>query len=466
MKLSMLKDTLEKLLKLTFAFFLITAITASTHVIQVSAAENGQTSETFLASHFYKFKKSILEIPGGSTFISNSTDENSILALGINQADNFKTAQNAVYPVSLLFSQDLLVTNLKDLDLREFALSGMRVLDFEYIGKTRFGFNAVISFSRNHGGGTFLCRDMIVLGINLSVDPKIEHKIVRKIFQTGCVPSNSDTNYILWNVLEQSGGQVVVKKVENAQKKTDLELILTVGDFKVLSKNQYLLNQKGINSGEVLGSIVKINVGDMKQNDSNLYVSGLTHSAITSRCATGIRNSQGLSMIRSSGKSYLAATSHGPRGGDTLMIFDCRKKLDYGWPKYSLGTSYSGKLTDRANNIQNEGAVPIKGVPSWSWTPSIGPSSLVQVREKGKFSRWWTDSKNGTQDLLVSGMAAKSLFRLRMYEGKVIGVESIGIGERCRSLVETTYGSLLCGLDSNKLLILNYDSEWNSDKGF
>ncbi len=437
---------------------------ANTKLHQVSAAENEQTSE-LLTSHFYKFKKTILEIPGGSSFISKAAGGNSVFTLGINQADNFKTAQNATYPVSILSSESLQLTNLKDLDLRGFALSGARVLDFEYVGENRFGFNAVISFSRNHGSGEYLCRDMIVLGLHLSSDPKNEHEIVREIFQTGCVPSNVNSTSTLWTALEQSGGQVIVKKVVNVKKQTDLELYVTVGDFAVLSQLKYLLNQKGINSREILGTVLKININDTKIKSNAIYPSPLSRSVIASKCAEGLRNSQGLSFIRSKGKNYIAATSHGPRGGDSLMFFDCSKTINYGWPNYSLGTSYTGKSKDRSNNIQEEGTVSPTGIPNWTWTPSIGPSSLVQVSEKGKFSRWWSDSRNQSQDLLVSGMAAKSLFRLRSYQGQVVGVEAIPIGERCRSLVEMAYGSFLCGLDSNKLLVLKYDSEWDSDEG-
>jgi hypothetical protein len=430
-----------------------------------NAAAEDQAIDSLVTTHFYKLNKSILEIPGGATFITKSLDGKSLFTLGILQADNFKTSQNAVYPLSQLYSENLQINSLKELDLRKFALSGSRILDFEFIGDNKFEFNAIVSLSRNHGGGFFLCRDMIVLGIKISTDPNVEHKIVRKIFETGCVPSNIQAPGVLWNVLEQSGGALGYRKVSSGQGAPNLELYVTIGDFKLLSQNRHLLNQKGINSGQVLGSIIKIKVSESKLNSSNIELPTLSASVISAYCARGIRNSQGLSFIQDNGKNLIAATSHGPRGGDTLMFFDCSKTIDYGWPNFSLGTSYSGKTTDLGNNVRDEGTVASTGIPNWTWAPSIGPSSIIQISGKGKFSKWWTNSKNKTQDLLVSGMAAKKLIRLRSYQGKVIGIEDIAIGERCRSLIEMTSGSLICGLDSNKILVLKYNSEWNSSNG-
>ena len=430
----------------------------------VATAETQNTE--IIGTHFYKLDKLILNVPGGSTFITKNAGGNSLYMLGINESDNFKTARNAIYPISLLYSESLTIRALKDLDLRNFALSGSRIVDFEFIGNNKFGINAVITLSRNQGGGVYLCRDMIALGLKISADPLVEHRVVKEIFNTGCVPSNIEPPGILWNVLEQSGGQIGYKGIINDKNGGHLEFYLTVGDFKVLSQNKYLLNQKGIDSGQVLGRIVKINVNEGQLTSKNVEPSTLSSNVISKTCAKGIRNAQGLTIIKSKGLNVIAATSHGPRGGDTLMFIDCVKTIDYGWPNVSLGTSYTGKSIDLANNIKFEGSISSSGVPNWTWTPSIGPSTLVQINPEGKFSRWWTDSKNGTQDILMSGMAAKKLFRLRSYEGRVIGIEEIFIGERCRSLVEMAFASFICGLDSNQLLVLSYHSEWNSNNGW
>ena len=60
-----------------------------------------------------------------------------------------------------------------------------------------------------------------------------------------------------------------------------------------------------------------------------------------------------------------------------------------------------------------------------SWTPAIGPSDLTEVTSQN--SLW----KN---DIIISGMRAQSLFRLKLYNGGINFIEKIEIGRRIRKV--------------------------------
>ena len=131
--------------------------------------------------------------------------------------------------------------------------------------------------------------------------------------------------------------------------------------------------------------------------------------------SSGHRNPQGMTII--DGKIY--SVEHGPKGGDEINIII--KNANYGWPKVSLGTRYSG---EKINTIEsNEYKNPI-----FSFQPSIAPSNIIEcpiiIKEKYQ----------GYSCMLISSLRAASIFIVLIDNSKerVISIEKIEIGMRIR----------------------------------
>lgn len=155
--------------------------------------------------------------------------------------------------------------------------------------------------------------------------------------------------------------------------------------------------------------------------------------------AKGLRNPQGLAMD-SAGRVW--ATEHGPRGGDELNLI--REGANYGWPYATYGTDY-GPLPWPHNAVQ--GRHDTGTPPTYSWTPSIGVSSLLAVRGE-EFPLW-------KGDLLVLSLINQSVHRLRMREDRVVYDEPIEFfGYRLRDIAEYPDGRLAVLTDENDVLIL------------
>lgn len=148
----------------------------------------------------------------------------------------------------------------------------------------------------------------------------------------------------------------------------------------------------------------------------------------TSRVLTrGHRNPQGLT-IDTLGRLWL--TEHGARGGDELDLL--RDGADYGYPLVSYGTEYGSldwRLSGRPG--RHDGFEPA----AFAWVPSIAPSQLVMVRG-ARFARW-------DGDLLVSSLAARALFRVRLDGDRVRYVEPIPTIHRMRDLIQTAAGEIV-----------------------
>ncbi len=151
----------------------------------------------------------------------------------------------------------------------------------------------------------------------------------------------------------------------------------------------------------------------------------------------GMRNPQGL-MMDSDGNIW--STEHGPMGGDEINLI--RPGLNYGWPYETFGTEY-GKYSWPLS--ENQGRHDNYERPVFAWVPSIGISNLIQITEVPK--EW-------DGDFLVGSLRARSLFRIRLDENKVVFVEPIRIEERIRDLVQTPNGTILVWADSGSLVEL------------
>jgi cytochrome c2 len=84
--------------------------------------------------------------------------------------------------------------------------------------------------------------------------------------------------------------------------------------------------------------------------------------------------------------------------------------------------------------------------PIFAWTPSVGISQLI-VLQTSRFPDW-------REDLIVSSLAAQTLFRVRVEDGRVLLVEPIPIGHRIRDIVEAADGSIVLKTDDDFLVFL------------
>ncbi len=241
-----------------------------------------------------------------------------------------------------------------------------------------------------------------------------------------CLGLAEDSGYI-W--MEDGGGRLI--QLDNGQ------LLLTVGDF----------GYDGMKSQGVL----------RPQLDDSDYGKTMLIDPVggTSRVYTkGHRNPQGL-VLTDTGKVY--ATEHGPVGGDELNLIE--EGANYGWPLVSYGRTCieAGSCADddglsgnsRLNWTIGEHAGDYE-LPIYSWVPSIGISNVISVRGT-LFERW-------KGDLLVSSLKQKTLYRVRLRDGRVVLSEPIlNVGQRIRDLIELSDGRVILKPDSNVLFVLEPD---------
>ena len=154
--------------------------------------------------------------------------------------------------------------------------------------------------------------------------------------------------------------------------------------------------------------------------------------------ASGLRNPQGFAR---DADGTLWETEHGPQGGDELNIL--RPNLNYGWPYVTHGIEYGNEIWPY-NKVQ--GRHDGFEMPVFSWTPAIAISNLI-VSDSQLFPLW----KN---DLLIASLKARSLFRVRVHEKRVVYVEQIHIGYRIRDITQMPDGRIALLIDAPEIRFL------------
>ena len=84
--------------------------------------------------------------------------------------------------------------------------------------------------------------------------------------------------------------------------------------------------------------------------------------------------------------------------------------------------------------------------PLFSWFPSVGAGSLLQIPSDSDLLDW-------RDNLLVVSLASNQLHRLILEEDKVIFDETINVGARVRDMLVTKSGDLIIALDEGTLLV-------------
>ncbi len=150
----------------------------------------------------------------------------------------------------------------------------------------------------------------------------------------------------------------------------------------------------------------------------------------------GLRNPQGL-YVNKKGKIF--TSEHGPRGGDSINSVD-NSFQNNGWPCKSYGTSY--KYGHSYNEKDIDISYKVDGyykndekclnnkefkLPLYFFSPSIGASEIYQ-NDFFDYPLWG-------EDIFITSLKSKTLFRLKYIDNKVISQESFKIGSRIRDLL-------------------------------
>jgi cytochrome c2 len=229
----------------------------------------------------------------------------------------------------------------------------------------------------------------------------------RTVFDTQpCAPLTQNPDGVHRNPTNGIGGRLVALSED--------ELLLTVGGLGPATPK---------NDGTTpFGKTVKL---DLRDDSAEFY-------------SFGHRNAQGLA-ISSEGDVWL--TEHGDRGGDELNLIE--QGRHYGYPYVSYGTEYESMVwATNPRQGRHEGY----DKPMHAWVPSIGISQ-VTVLERGLFEHW-------QGDVIVSSLNTRSLYRVRIEQGRTIFVEPIRIGHRIRDVVEAHDGSLVLKTDDNNVIFI------------
>lgn len=162
----------------------------------------------------------------------------------------------------------------------------------------------------------------------------------------------------------------------------------------------------------------------------------------------GLRVPQGLAQ---DSRGNLWETEHGPEGGDELNLLI--PYLNYGWPDVTFGRQYGHRIWPHA---QVQGRHSGFTQPVYAWVPSIGISAMI-VSDGQQFPLW-------KDDLLIASLADQSIFRVRLFENRVVYVERIHVGQgKIRDMVQTQSGSIALLLDTSRILFLTRSLKFCED---
>lgn len=138
----------------------------------------------------------------------------------------------------------------------------------------------------------------------------------------------------------------------------------------------------------------------------------------------------------------LWTVEHGARGGDELNR--PVSGANHGWPIISYGIDYDGGPIGEGIT-QREGLAQ----PVYYWDPVIAPSGMATYT--GDLFAGWQG------DLLIGGLQAEAVVRLKLREGQVYTEEWIPMGTRVRSLAIANDGAVLVGTDDGEIVALRPD---------
>lgn len=175
-----------------------------------------------------------------------------------------------------------------------------------------------------------------------------------------------------------------------------------------------------------------------RENDYGKVIEIDAETGASSHRSIGHRNVQGLAF---DGSGRLWGVEHGPRGGDELNLI--RSGRNFGWPRVTLGTAYSGLPWPGASPYGRHDGYE---EPVFAWVPSIATSNLVEIRG---FDPAWDG------DLMVATLKSGSLFRIRLGGDHPQVVEPISLSEPIRYVHQHTDGRLVAWTDLHHIVFIS-----------
>ena len=155
------------------------------------------------------------------------------------------------------------------------------------------------------------------------------------------------------------------------------------------------------------GRVLRINSDGTIPAD-NPFAGALPDDVAPETFSFGHRDPEGAAINPETGELWMV--EHGPMGGDEMNII--RPGKDYGWPNISYGLQYDGNKVGTGESAANGYEQPI-----YTWTPSIGPSSLLFYQGE-MFPDW-------KGDLFVGSLPGMHLVRLELDGEKIVAEESL-----------------------------------------
>jgi aldose sugar dehydrogenase len=122
----------------------------------------------------------------------------------------------------------------------------------------------------------------------------------------------------------------------------------------------------------------------------------------------------------------LWSSEMGPRGGDELNLIVPGR--NYGWPKVSNGSQYSGE--DIPDHAAGDG---FEAPKAW-WNPSISPSSLM-IYTGSEFPDW-----NG--DAFIGALSGQALIRVHLDGATATKADQWAMGARIREVEQAPDGTI------------------------
>ena len=199
----------------------------------------------------------------------------------------------------------------------------------------------------------------------------------------------------------------------------DGKLFITLGE-----RSDAVMRPQAQDLGSHLGKIIRINAdGTVPQDNPFVGQAG----ALPEIWSLGHRSPQGIAIQPGTGAVW--NLEHGPRGGDELNHVEPGK--NYGWPTITYGIEYGGAVI--GDNISaREGLEQ----PVYYWDPVIAPGGAA-FYTGSMFPAW-------QGNLLVAGLAGKSLTRLVLEGDRVVGEERLltSLNERIRDVAVGADGAV------------------------
>lgn len=197
-------------------------------------------------------------------------------------------------------------------------------------------------------------------------------------------------------------------------------LYLSIGERRNISRAQDATDQAGAvlrmtAEGEPHPDNPTFEVSEDDQNEvSDPYLFSIGH-----------RNIQALTVHPATAELW--AADHGPDGGDEINLVIAGN--NYGWPYVTGGTDYSGAPLGVGTAM--EGMIS----PVHVFEETVAPSGILFVPDGSAFGEW-------TGDILIGGLVAEGLVRVRLDEGQAVDEETVELGVRVRDLQIGPQGDL------------------------